>query len=197
MNFLPSQILNLMHNAKRPQTNSIININNMRIAFTLIATFLLAFGQSNIYGQKKFELADYGKLVNISDPQISPDGKSVVVVVSRPDYVNNRFNAELVMVDVASGKRRVLTQDKFAVSSPRWSPNGEQLGFISRVGQGKDALNQSFYSQCKVGRQSRLPKQRRVCNILHGAQILKQLLMQPSMNLKINQKLKKVLRVLK
>lgn len=130
----------------------------MRIAFTLIATFLLAFGQSNIYGQKKFELADYGKLVNISDPQISPDGKSVVVVVSRPDYVNNRFNAELVMVDVASGKRRVLTQDKFAVSSPRWSPNGEQLGFISRVGQGKDALNQIFLLSMQGGEAKQITK---------------------------------------
>ncbi|MFX7776533.1 DPP IV N-terminal domain-containing protein, partial [Acinetobacter baumannii] len=82
----------------------------------------------------KFELSDYAKFVNIADPQISPDGKSVVIVVSRPDYINNRFNAELVLVDVASGKKRVLTQDRYSVSSPRWSPNGEQIAFISRAG---------------------------------------------------------------
>lgn len=133
-----------MHNAKKARQIQKLTINNMRIALSLITTLLLAFGQSNVYGQKKFELADYAKFVNISDPQLSPDGKSVVVVVSRPDYEQNRFNAELVLINVASHKRSVLTQEKFALSSPRWSPDGNQLAFISKVGQGKDATNQIF-----------------------------------------------------
>lgn len=133
-------------------------LNNMRIAFTLLTTLLLAFGQSNVYGQKKFELADYAKFVNIADPQISPDGKSVVIVAARPDYVQNRFNAELVLIDVASGKKSVLTQDRFAVSSPRWSPNGEQLAFISKVSQAKDALNQIFVLSMKGGEAKQITK---------------------------------------
>jgi dipeptidyl aminopeptidase/acylaminoacyl peptidase len=130
----------------------------MRIAFTLLATVLLSFAQGNVYGQKKFELADYAKLVNITDPQIAPDGKSVVVVVSRPDYAQNRFNAELVLVDVASGKKRVLTQERFVVSSPRWSPNGEQLAFLSKVGQGKEAINQIFTLSMLGGEAKQLTK---------------------------------------
>ena len=130
----------------------------MKIALTLLATLLLAFGQSNVYGQKKFELADYAKFVNISDPQISPDGKSVVIVVSRPDYVQNRFNAELVLINIADGKKRVLTQDRFAVSSPRWSPNGEQLAFLSRIGQGKDATNQLFLLSMQGGEAKQITK---------------------------------------
>ena len=108
----------------------------------LLIIALLHIFSFQLLAQKKFELADYAKFVNISDPQISPDGKSIVIVVSRPDYVQNRYNAELVLIEVASGKRRVLTQDRFAVSSPRWSPNGEQLAFLSKVGQGKEANNQ-------------------------------------------------------
>ena len=131
----------------------------MRIAFTLVTTLLLAFGQSNVYGQKKFELADYARFVNITDPQISPDGKSVVIVVARPDYVNNRFNAELILVDVASGKKRTLTSpDRFAVSSPRWSPNGEQLAFISKFGQGKEATNQIFLLSMQGGEARQITK---------------------------------------
>ena len=130
----------------------------MKIALTLLATLLLAFGQSNVYGQKKFELADYAKFVNISDPQISPDGKSVVIVVSRPDYVQNRFNAELVLINIADGKKRVLTQDRFAVSSPRWSPNGDQLAFISRIGQGKDVNNQIFLLSMQGGEAKQITK---------------------------------------
>ncbi len=130
----------------------------MRIVFTILTTLLLVFGQSNVYGQKKFELADYAKLVNITDPQISPDGKSVVIVVARPDYVQNRFNAELVLVDVSSGKKQVLTQERFAVSSPRWSPNGEKLAFISKVSQAKDALNQIFLLSMQGGEAKQITK---------------------------------------
>ena len=64
----------------------------------------------NLSAQKKFELADVAKFTSVSDPQLSPDGKSIVIVVSKPDYIQNRYNAELVLVDIASGKRRSLTQ---------------------------------------------------------------------------------------
>jgi len=131
----------------------------MRIAFTLLTTLLLSFGQSSVYGQKKLEFTDYAKFVNIADPQISPDGKMVVIVVSRPDYVLNRYNAELVLIEIASGKKRILTsQDRFAVSSPRWSPNGEQLAFISKSGQGKESTNQIFVLSMQGGEAKQITK---------------------------------------
>ncbi len=114
-----------------------------KIALLFILMFAVNPFQAS--AQKKFELADYAKFTNISDPQISPDGKNIVIVVSKPDYAQNRYNAELVLVNVVSGKRRSLTSpDRFTVSSPRWSPNGEQLAFISKTGAGKDANNQIF-----------------------------------------------------
>jgi dipeptidyl aminopeptidase/acylaminoacyl peptidase len=131
-------------------------MKNKKITLLFIA--LINVFSLHLFAQKKFELADYAKFVSISDPQISPDGKSVVIVVSRPDYVNNRFNAELVLVDVASGKKHVLTQDRYAVSSPRWSPNGEQLAFISRAGQGKDASNQIFLLSMQGGEAKQITK---------------------------------------
>ncbi|MBK9317393.1 MAG: S9 family peptidase [Bacteroidetes bacterium] len=130
----------------------------MRIPLTLLTILFLLFTQITASGQKKFEIADYAKFVNITDPQISPNGKSVVIVVSRPDYVNNRYNAELVLVDVASGKKRVLTQERFVVSSPRWSPNGEHLAFISKVGQGKEAANQIFLLPMQGGEAKQITK---------------------------------------
>ncbi|CAN5728363.1 S9 family peptidase [soil metagenome] len=125
-----------------------------------ILLFIALFNvfSSALLAQKKFELADYAKFTNISDPQIAPDGKTVVIVVSRPDYTLNRYNAELVLIDVASGNKRVLTQDRFAVSSPRWSPNGEQLAFISKAGQGKDATNQIFLLSMKGGEAKQITK---------------------------------------
>ncbi|MBP6558029.1 MAG: S9 family peptidase [Flavobacterium sp.] len=126
---------------------------------TFILLLLFNLFSFSLLGQKKFELADYAKFVNISDPQISPDGKSVVIVVSRPDYTLNRYNAELVLIDVASGKRRSLTAaDRFSVSSPRWSPNGEHLAFISKTGQGKEANNQLFMLSMAGGEAKQITK---------------------------------------
>ena len=130
----------------------------MKIKIILLFIAAINLFSFPLFAQKKLELADYARFVNISDPQISPDGKNIVIVVSRPDYVNNRFNAELVLIDVASGKKSVLTQDRFAVSSPRWSPNGEQLAFISKVGQGKEANNQVFLLSMQGGEAKQLTK---------------------------------------
>ena len=108
--------------------------------------------------QKKFEIADIGKLVTLSDPQISPDGKNIVIVVSRADYEANRYNAELVMVDVLSSKSRPITFERQGVAQPRWSPNGEQLAFLARVGQGKDALAQLFVMYMGGGEAKQITK---------------------------------------
>lgn len=111
--------------------------------FGILAFFFL-LNPGQVFSQRRFELDDLAKLVNISDPQISPDGKSIVILVSRPDYQKNRYNAELVLIDVASSKQRILTFDRVAVSQPRWSPSGDQLSFLSRAGQGREAANQIF-----------------------------------------------------
>jgi dipeptidyl aminopeptidase/acylaminoacyl peptidase len=54
------------------------------------------------------------------------------------------FVAELVLIDIVSGKQTVLTQNRPVVSQPRWSPDGAQLAFLAKTGTGKDAANQIF-----------------------------------------------------
>jgi dipeptidyl aminopeptidase/acylaminoacyl peptidase len=76
---------------------------------------------------------DRARIVNVSDPQIAPDGKSVVVLVSRPNLKDNRNDAELVLVDLATGARRALTTDRRGLAQPRWSPDGERLAFLANA----------------------------------------------------------------
>jgi dipeptidyl aminopeptidase/acylaminoacyl peptidase len=82
---------------------------------------------------RRMELDDLGRIVRISDPQFTPDGKSIVVVMSRANYDENRYDADLVIVDVASGSQRTLTQDRRGVGQPRFSPSGDRLAFLSSV----------------------------------------------------------------
>ena len=69
--------------------------------------------------------------VAVREPQISPDGKGVVYVRGVGDYKADVEKTELVLVDVASGARRVLTQDRDDVSGPTWSPDGTRIAFLA------------------------------------------------------------------
>jgi len=73
--------------------------------------------------------------VSVREPQISPDGKRVAYVRGAGDYKADVEKTELVLVDVASGARRVLTQDRDDVSGPTWSPDGTRLAFLAAPGK--------------------------------------------------------------
>jgi dipeptidyl aminopeptidase/acylaminoacyl peptidase len=91
-----------------------------------------------------FTLDRINQIVGLSGPQISPDGKSIVVAVRRAEPETNRWATELVLVDVATGAHRSLTPSRKQVSHPRWSPSGDRLAFLAPQGSGKEAPMQIF-----------------------------------------------------
>ncbi|HSB09350.1 MAG TPA: S9 family peptidase [Blastocatellia bacterium] len=101
------------------------------LCWLVIISLLAATGFAQ--SQRRMQLDDLGRIVRVSDPQISPDGKSIVTVVARANYDENRYDANLVLVDVATGNQRVLTQDRRGVSHPRFSPSGDRLAFLATV----------------------------------------------------------------
>jgi len=75
---------------------------------------------------------DYFAFENISDPRISPDGREVAYVMGTVDQKKNRRVTSLwiVAADGNSAPRR-LTAEGFNATSPRWSPDGLKLAFLS------------------------------------------------------------------
>src|SRR5215813_5765086 len=84
---------------------------------------------------RRMEIADLHRIVKVSDPQISPDGKSVVCVVARANIKDNEWESELVLVATGPGgaSSRPLTYGRKHVSDPRWSPSGDRIAFIGEA----------------------------------------------------------------
>ena len=74
-------------------------------------------------------------LSNVSDPQVSPDGKLVAYVVSWPEREDDetRYSVYLAPMDGRTPARR-FTQGK-KDHSPRWSPDAKRLTFVSDRGE--------------------------------------------------------------
>jgi len=80
---------------------------------------------------RRFSADDLPKIIRISDPQISPDGKTVAIVVGRANLKEDRYDTEVDFVDVTTKQLRIMTQERLGVTSPRWSPNGDKLAFLA------------------------------------------------------------------
>lgn len=68
--------------------------------------------------KQRLSLADAGREIGISDQVISPDGKRVAVLISRVDYVDNRYASSLLVIDVESGRQLPLASERARISSP-------------------------------------------------------------------------------
>lgn len=77
---------------------------------------------------------DLFQLELAADPQISPDGTRVVYVRRWADDKEDRWRGNLWMVSSASGEHVALTTGARSDGSPRWSPDGERLAFVSSEG---------------------------------------------------------------
>ena len=84
-----------------------------------------------------FRLSDLKKLITLRDPQISPDGRRIAVIVSVPDWKTDKPRQEIDLVEAATGARRALTRNREGVSQPRWSPDGTRLAFLARDAETK------------------------------------------------------------
>lgn len=68
----------------------------------------------------------------VADPRISPDGERIAFVVSSLDREANRYRSAIWMVGVDGGSEPYrFTNGGGLDSSPRWSPDGERIAFVS------------------------------------------------------------------
>lgn len=67
----------------------------------------------------------------VGDPQPSPDGSWVAYVVTRLDKDADDYKAAIWIVPIEGGAPRQLTSGSARDTTPRWSPDGREITFVS------------------------------------------------------------------
>ncbi len=80
--------------------------------------------------KQAFDVNAMMKLVRISDPQVSPDGRTVAFVAQNVDLPENKKISQIWTVSTQGGTPRQITSygDN---QRPRWSPDSKKLAFVS------------------------------------------------------------------
>jgi len=78
-----------------------------------------------------FSAADVFEMEYADDPQVSPDGSRVAYVRTSMDIMTDRGRRTIWVVDTDGGNHRPLVSGQGNYSSPRWSPSGDRLAYLS------------------------------------------------------------------
>src|ERR1700682_5260428 len=68
---------------------------------------------------------------SVGGTQISPDGKWIAYTVGYGDFKQDAFITQIWLVQTDSGKPFQLTRGDKSATTPRWSPDGQWLAFLS------------------------------------------------------------------
>ncbi len=73
----------------------------------------------------------------VGSPRISPDGERVAYTVGTTDYDTNSSETRIWVISRDGGEPVPMTRKGSSASSPRWSPDGRRLSFLSSRDGGK------------------------------------------------------------
>ena len=100
-------------------------------ATTLMIFALVGTAAADVHDDGVLRPIDVFQLEYAADPQISPDGTHVVYVRTSMDIMSDRRRSNLWIISADGSDHRPLTTGNENHHSPRWSPEGDRLLYLS------------------------------------------------------------------
>lgn len=87
-------------------------------------------------------LVDTMSVPQISDPQLSPDGRTALFVRSDPDWKANKRITHIWKINADGSGLVQMTNGQDGENAPRWSPDGTTIAFVAKRGTDAEAAAQ-------------------------------------------------------
>ncbi|HEY2065728.1 MAG TPA: S9 family peptidase [Gemmatimonadaceae bacterium] len=105
--------------------------------FALVALLLTSAASAQSPGRRPLRAGDIYQLRSVNDPQLSPDGAWVAYSLTTVDSAKDKSDSDVWMTSWDGTQSVRLTSSPESESTPRWSPDGRYLAFVSGRQDGK------------------------------------------------------------
>lgn len=102
--------------------------------------------------KRRVAAEDLFLLQSVTNPRLSPDGKTAVFIKTHIDEKQNKYAANLYHIDLVSNEMTQWTHGLQRVSAPAWSADGRQIAFLSD----RDDSNQIYVLSATGGEARKL-----------------------------------------
>lgn len=101
-----------------------------RFAVAAVATVLLA-APAQAQQKRALTFRDFSAMRAVSDPQISPDGRTVLYAVRTTDVAANRRATRTYVIPSEGGEPRAWPAEDVNATEARWSPDGKRVAYVA------------------------------------------------------------------